>query len=83
MSQKPNQNPRKIRYENLKGIIDNIGFKLANDEEMTEAEKLQRWGNCLEWALPLIPDEHQQAKSRFLEAIKTLSKWDYTNRLKS
>ena len=74
---------KKIPYENLKGIIDNIGFKLANDEEMTEAEKLQRWVNCLEWALPLIPDEHQQAKSRFLEAIKPPSKWDYTNRLKS
>ena len=74
---------KKIPYENLKGIINNIGFKLANDEEMTEDEKLKRWVNRLEWALPLIPDEHQHTKSKFLEVIQNPSKWDYTNRLNS
>ena len=58
---------KKIPYENLKGIIDNIGFKLANDEEMTEAEKLQRWVNCLEWALPLIPMNTSRQNRGFLK----------------
>ena len=52
-----------------------------SNSQMTEDEKLKRGVNCLEWALPLIPDEHQHAKAKFLEVIQNPSKWDYTNRL--
>ena len=71
---------RKIPWQRLKKIIDDVGYTLATKTEMKDNEKIARWVTCLKWALPLIPDEHQQAKSQIRSAINNPSIWDFTEK---
>lgn len=73
---------RKISVERLKGILDNVGYSLAQDNDMKTDEKVKRWVNMLKWALPLIPDEEQSFKSHVQNAINNPSIWDFTKKPK-
>lgn len=53
--------PQKIPWSRLKGIIDDAGYNIANDKNSTTKEKVDAWVDLLKWALPLIPDDDQNA----------------------
>ena len=71
------EKPKKIPYEHLTGIIDNVGYGLAKDENLTLEEKIAQWVELLRWALPLIPDEHQHFKSVVRESIRNPTEKDF------
>ena len=74
---------QKIPHERLVAIIDNAGYDLARDQEISVKEKIARWVELLKWAYPLIGDEYQSLKSQIKESIANPSEWDFTDKNRS
>lgn len=74
----PSEKPKKkIPYERLIGIIDNVGNKLARDEKLSPEDKLTQWVDLLLWVLPHIPDDEQHMKANLTQSINNPSQWDF------
>ena len=69
--------PKKIPWSRLKGIIDDAGYNIANDKNSTTEEKVDAWVDLLKWALPLIPDEDQNAIELIQNGISNPSEKDF------
>lgn len=77
----PKEEPkRKIDVHRLKGLIDNIGYRLANDDKISTEEKIEGWVETLKWALPLIPDDEQHFKNQVRESINNPTERDFIER---
>ena len=71
---------KKLPYERIKGIIDNAGFDIAQSEQLSLEEKIEKWVELLKWAHPLIPDDQQRFKSQVQQAIENPSEKDFIDR---
>ena len=79
-SEKPEKvERRKIPWETLKGIIDQIGYNIANDPKATIEQKIDGWVELLKWAIDLVPEDQ---KPRMQESIDNPNQWDFIEKPK-
>ena len=81
-SEKPSEPERKISYERILGLINNIGIKLASDLKLSVEEKVEQWIDFLKWVFPHIPEDQQHFKTRVQDMIENPSEWDFMEKPK-
>lgn len=75
--EKPTEPDEETLYENIKTVIDDIGYKIAMDSDLSLEEKIRQWVDLLKWVLPHIPKERRFLRECVEESIKTPNQWDF------
>ena len=64
-------------YLDITTVIDEVGFKLAMNNEMPLSKKVEEWVLILKAVLPHIPDEYKLLRDSVQDCIKYPNNFDF------
>ena len=73
------------QFEAICGLVDRVGADLAQENILTEPQKLSEWIETLQWAVKLLPEGYETSRLHLLGAIENpqVSDFDVSNKAKN